>query len=76
MHGAKGLAGSMIDLFVSQELREKAKRTFKEELGGAKYFSIIPEGQKPPVDLNREEMEKWRPKMEKFYVTEKVNWRV
>jgi hypothetical protein len=69
------LAGSMLDLFLDDGLLNRAKQVFKEEIGDAKYFSIIPEDQKPPVDLNREEMERWRPKMEKFYVTEKVHWK-
>ena len=75
LHGAKALAGSMLDLFMDEALLKKAKQSFKEEIGEAKYFSIIPEGQKPPVDLNKDEMEKWRPKMEKFYLKETVNWR-
>ncbi len=75
VHGAKVLAGSMIDLFMDEALLNKAKQAFKEEIGDAKYFSVIPEGQKPPADLNKDEMEKWRPKMEKFYLKEKVNWR-
>jgi aminobenzoyl-glutamate utilization protein B len=75
IHGAKVLAGSMLDLFLDNTLLNSAKHVFKEEMGDAKYFSIIPEDQKPPVDLNREEMERWRPKMEKFYVTEKVHWK-
>ena len=41
----------------------------------SKYISIFPEDQKPPVDLNRDQMEKWRPLMEKFYLKEKVKWR-
>jgi aminobenzoyl-glutamate utilization protein B len=75
VHGAKVLAGSMLDLFLDDGLLNRAKQVFKEEIGDAKYFSIIPEDQKPPADLHKEEMEKWRPKMEKFYLTEKVNWR-
>jgi aminobenzoyl-glutamate utilization protein B len=75
VHGAKVLAGSMLDLFLDDALLNRAKQVFKEEMGDAKYFSIIPEDQKPPVDLHKEEMEKWRPKMEKFYLKEKVNWR-
>jgi aminobenzoyl-glutamate utilization protein B len=74
VNGAKVLAGSMIDLFMDEELVDRAKQVFQEEIGDSHYFSIIPEGQTPPVDLNREVMEKWRPLMEKFYRTEKVTW--
>ena len=75
VHGAKVLAGSMLDLFLDDAFLNRAKQVFKEEMGDANYFSIIPEDQKPPADLHKEEMEKWRPKMEKFYLKEKVNWR-
>lgn len=72
--GAKVLAASMIDLFMNEELLNNVKQVFKKEIGDAKYFSIIPKDQRPPVDLNKDEMEKWRPMMEKFYVKEKVQW--
>jgi len=62
VHGAKVLAGSMLDLFLDDGLLNRAKQVFKEEVGDAKYFSIIPEDQKPPVDLHKEQMEKWRPR--------------
>ncbi len=72
--GAKVLAASMLDLFKDEGLLNRVKQTFKEEIGDTKYTSILPKDQKPPVDLNREEMEKWRPMMKKFYVKEKVQW--
>ena len=48
-----------------------AKRTFKEELGGVEYKSMLPAEQKPPVELNRAIMEKFRPAMAKHYLKEK-----
>ena len=72
--GAKVLAASMIDLFMDEELLNQVKQVFRKEIGEAKYFSIIPENQKPPVDLNKADMEKWRPLLEKFYMNEKVRW--
>ena len=69
------LAASMIDLFTDEELLKHVKEVFQKEIGEAKYFSIIPENQKPPLDLNKAEMEKWRPLLEKFYIKEKVTWR-
>jgi hypothetical protein len=50
---------------------EEAKRTFLTETGGVNYTSMLPPGQKPPVDLNRTLMEKYRPLMQKHYLTEK-----
>lgn len=73
--GAKVLAASMIDLFSKEGLLDEVKRIFKGEVAGAKYFSIIPDNQKPPVDLNKPEMEKWRPLLEEFYINEKVKWK-
>lgn len=75
VHGAKVLAGSMLDLFANEELLIRVKEIFKKEIGDVKYVEPIPENQKPPVDLNRETMEKWRPLMEKFYIKEKVRWK-
>ncbi len=72
--GAKVLAASMLDLFVDEGLLNKVKENFAEEIGDTKYFSILPKDQKPPIDLNRNEMERWRPAMEKYYVKEKVHW--
>ena len=74
VYGAKVLAASMIDLFVDEVLLKRVKEVFRNEIGDTKYFSILPKDQKPPVDLNRDEMDKWRPIMEKFYVKEKVEW--
>jgi aminobenzoyl-glutamate utilization protein B len=74
VQGAKVLAASMIDLFVDEALLNKVKESFKNEIVDNQYFSVLPKDQKPPVDLNRNEMEKWRPLMEKFYVKEKVKW--
>lgn len=74
LHGAKVLAASMIDLFMDLELLNRVKEGFKNEMGDSEYFSVLPKDQKPPVDLNMNEMEKWRPMMEKFYIKEKVQW--
>jgi aminobenzoyl-glutamate utilization protein B len=49
----------------------EAKRTFKEELGGVEYKSMLPAEQKPPVALNRAIMEKFRPEMRKHYLNER-----
>jgi len=64
----------MIDLFMDASLLDNVKKTFSDEIGTKKYFSILPKDQKPPVNLNRDEMEKWRPLMEKYYIKEKVQW--
>lgn len=74
INGAKALAGSIIDLFMNEELLTNVKQIFIEEIGNTKYFSTIPMDQKPQVALNKDEMERWRPMMERFYIKEKVQW--
>ena len=69
--GAKTLAGAIVDLLADQSLIEQAKRTFETERNGEVYRPLLPPDQKPPVDLNREMMESFRPKMRQHYVKEK-----
>jgi hypothetical protein len=51
--GAKVMAASILECLKDPAIVEEAKRTFKEELGGVEYKSMLPPDQKPPVDLNR-----------------------
>jgi aminobenzoyl-glutamate utilization protein B len=73
--GAKAIAASVLDLLTSAELRAAAKKQFDQDTKESKYFSLLPEGAKPPLDLNREMMEKYRPAMKKFYLTKKVEFK-
>jgi aminobenzoyl-glutamate utilization protein B len=66
--GAKVFAAAVTECFSNPAVVEEAKRTFKAELGGVVYKSMLPPNQKPPVDLNRATMEKFRPAMEKHYL--------
>jgi aminobenzoyl-glutamate utilization protein B len=66
--GAKVLAASIIDLLTSPELLEKARAEFLVESKKTPYFSLLPAETNPPVELNRAEMEKYRPEMRKFYL--------
>jgi aminobenzoyl-glutamate utilization protein B len=68
--GAKAFAAAVTDCFAKPELVAEAKRTFKEELGGVEYKPMLPADQKPPVELNRAIMEKFRPAMAKHYLKE------
>jgi aminobenzoyl-glutamate utilization protein B len=65
--GRKGPA-SIIDLLTSPELLQKARAEFEVESKKTPYFSLLPADAKPPVELNRAEMEKFRPEMRKFYL--------
>ena len=69
--GAKVMAASVVECFSNPAIIDEAKRTFKDELGGTEYRSLLPPGQKPPVTLNRATMEKFRPLMAAHYLKEK-----
>lgn len=73
--GAKAIAASVLDLMTSPELRAAAKKQFEQDTKDSKYFSLLPEGAKPPLDLNKEMMEKYRPAMKKFYLTKKADFK-
>ena len=65
--GAKVLAASIVDLLTSPDLLQKARAEFEVESKKTPYFSLLPPGTKPDVDMNRTEMEKYRSEMRKFY---------
>jgi aminobenzoyl-glutamate utilization protein B len=69
--GAKAMAASAVDLFVDAQLVAKAKETFSAEIGGVEYKPLLPPEQKPPLDLNRDIMERYRPAMRRHYVKDK-----
>ena len=46
----------------------EAWTTFKQELGGVEYKPLLPVGQDPPADLNRDLMEAFRPAMREHYL--------
>ena len=73
--GAKVIAASVLDLLTSPELRGAAKKQFEEDTKDTKYFSLLPPDAKPPVDLNKEIMDKYRPEMRKFYLSKKVQFK-
>jgi len=69
--GAKAMAASAIDLFMDPKLVALAKETFKEEIGDTEYRPLLPPDQKPPLELNRNLMERYRPAMREHYLKEK-----
>jgi aminobenzoyl-glutamate utilization protein B len=72
--GRQVMAASIIDWLTSPELRAAAKKQFEEDTKEIKYFSLLPPGAKPPVDLNHEMMDKYRPAMRKFYLNKKAEF--
>ena len=69
------MAASILDLLISSELRDAARKQFKLDTNDIKYFSLLPPGAKPPVDLNREMMDKYRPAMRGFYLNKKAEFK-
>jgi aminobenzoyl-glutamate utilization protein B len=69
--GAKALAASLVDYFLDKSLVDETRKTFKAEIGDVVYKPLIPDDQRPPVDLNRAEMEKYRALMEPHYIRER-----
>ena len=69
--GAKVLAASVVDFLTEPKLVEQAKLTFQKETEGFQYKSFLPPDQKPPVHLNKELMERYRPMLSKHYMKEK-----
>jgi aminobenzoyl-glutamate utilization protein B len=63
--GAKVIAGTALDLFTKPELLVKIRQEFEVQSKEHPYKSFLPEGAKPPLDLNRELMEKYRSEMMK-----------
>jgi aminobenzoyl-glutamate utilization protein B len=72
---SKVVAGSVIECFRDPAIVEQAKATFKKEVEATKYFSMLPPKQKPPLELNRAMMEKFRPAMREHYVKERPVFR-
>jgi aminobenzoyl-glutamate utilization protein B len=66
--GAKVLAASILDLMTMPALLERGRAEFQEESKKTPYFSLLPPDVQPTIDLNRAEMEKYRPEMRKFYL--------
>ena len=61
--GAKVMAASAIDLLTKPKVLDEIKKEFKEYSKSHPYKSFLPEGAKPPVNLNKELMDKYRDAM-------------
>ncbi|MDQ1296657.1 MAG: aminobenzoyl-glutamate utilization protein [Bacteroidota bacterium] len=58
--GAKVMAATMLDLLTKPELLGAIRNEFFEYSGKHQFKSFLPEGAKPPIDMNREMMDKYR----------------
>jgi aminobenzoyl-glutamate utilization protein B len=69
--GAKVMAGTALDLLTDPDLLQAITSEFEEYSKTHPYKSFLPEGSMPPVDLNRELMDKYRKALEKAMSIEK-----
>lgn len=65
---AKAMAATMLDLLTKPEELRLVREEFAAQAAEHPYKTLLPEGSEPPLDLNRELMEKWRPLMEPTYL--------
>jgi aminobenzoyl-glutamate utilization protein B len=65
---AKVLAATMLDLLTNPEELRLVRDEFEAQAAEHPYSTFLPDGAEPPLDLNRELMEKWRPLMEPTYL--------
>ena len=68
--GAKVMAASVVECLKNPEVVTEAKRVFQEEISETQYEPLLPHDQKPPLDLNRAMMDKWRAKQAEHYLKE------
>jgi|Deesub1362B_J571_1020462.scaffolds.fasta_scaffold03850_3 aminobenzoyl-glutamate utilization protein B len=65
--GAKAMAATAIDLLTRPDVLAKIRQEFEEHSSKHPYKSLLPENAKPPLDLNKEIMDRWRKLMAKYY---------
>jgi aminobenzoyl-glutamate utilization protein B len=63
--GAKVMAGTALDLLTKPKLLEEIKNEFAAYSKNHPYKSFLPGGAKPPLDLNKDLMDKYREAMMK-----------
>jgi len=71
---SKVLAGAILDFLTKPELVKQARAEFEKATTEMKYFPVLPADAKPPLDLNKETMDRYRPEMTKFYLNKPVRF--
>jgi aminobenzoyl-glutamate utilization protein B len=64
--GAKAIAASAIDLLTRPEELRKLRLEFEDYAKIHPYKPFLPADAQPPIDLNKDLMDKWRPLLEKI----------
>ncbi|RMF87013.1 MAG: amidohydrolase [Nitrospinota bacterium] len=65
--GVKAIAATALEVMTQPRLLTRVKQSFRRELGKTRYTPLLPPEVSPPVHLNREIMEKYRPAMQRYY---------
>lgn len=65
-NGAAAQAMTVIDLLTTPKLIEDARAYFAEQTREQKWESLIPRDAKPPIEFNKEKMDRFRPSLEKL----------
>ncbi len=71
---SKVLAGTILDFLTKPDLVAKARAEFARTTAEMKYFAVLPADAKPPLDLNKGTMERYRAQMSKFYLDKPVRF--
>jgi len=64
--GAQAFAGTILDLLFEPAHLDAVRAQFEEDAQDVTWTSLIPEGTIPPIELNADKMEKFRPLLAEF----------
>jgi aminobenzoyl-glutamate utilization protein B len=70
--GSKALAGAILEFRTRPEVVRQARTEFEKTTTEMKYFPVLPADAKPPLELNKETMEKYRAEMSRLYLNRPV----
>ncbi len=73
--GAKVVAGSIVDLLTTPALVAKAQETFKQEVAGSTYRPLVTPETKADLQMNVEEMAKYREAMKPHYAAGDIHFK-
>lgn len=73
--GARVLSGAVLECLMKSDLVAAARTSFAHEIGPLQFKSMLPPDQRPPVELNKETMNKFRTLMKRHYVSQRPLFR-
>ena len=68
--GAKAISASALDLLTNPQLLEEVKKEFDTYMKDHPYKSFLPTGAQPPLEMNKQLMDKYRESMLRMQVIE------